>query len=99
MNQKRPYLGIVDASRAIMHIADKHLFKGEIYNILSGNYTVGQIINYIRECINEVHVDFVENKIMNQLSYEVSDAKFRLTGYAPKDDIQLDIRKTIMLLN
>ncbi len=98
MNQKRPYLGIVDASRAIMHIANKNLFNGEVYNILSGNYTVGQIINYIRECVDDVRIDFVDNKIMNQLSYEVSDAKFRLTGYESKDNIELDIKETIMLL-
>ena len=93
--QKRPYLELTDACKAITHVIEKNLFNGEIYNVLTLNTTVSNII----DCINEVKkinsVNFVDNKIMNQLSYEVSDQKFRKTGYIPKGELDTTIREEI----
>jgi len=70
-DQKRPYLDLFDASRAIAFIIRKDLFDGRIYNVLTHNATVRQVVDTIREFVPDVQVAFVDNKIMNQLSYEV----------------------------
>ena len=80
-NQKRPYLDLKDASRAINHIIDNNIFDGLIYNVLTENLTVKQIIEAIKEFKPFLQVKFVENKIMNQLSYEVSCERFKNTGF------------------
>ena len=97
-DQKRPYLDIRDAYRAFEFIINQDLFDGETYNILSGNHTVRDIINSIKNHINTVEISFVENKIMNQLSYEVSNEKFKNIGFSFFGNINNGIGNTINLL-
>lgn len=97
-DQKRPYLDIRDAYRAFEFIINQNLFDGETYNILSGNHTVRDIINSIKNHINTVEISFVENKIMNQLSYEVSNEKFKNIGFSFFGNINNGIGNTINLL-
>ena len=47
-NQKRPYLGLDDLSNAITHIIKKNIFNNQIYNIVSNNYKVSDIVKYIK---------------------------------------------------
>jgi UDP-glucose 4-epimerase len=97
-DQKRPYLSLYDASSAICHIINKNLFNGEIYNILTNNHTVREVVDSIRKNIESLNVEFVDNKIMNQLSYEVNATKFMRTGYIYKGDLESAIEETIHLL-
>jgi UDP-glucose 4-epimerase len=97
-DQKRPYLDIRDAYRAFEFIINQDLFDGETYNILSGNHTVRDIIKAIQNHINTVEISFVENKIMNQLSYEVSNEKFKNIGFSFYGNINNGIGNTINLL-
>jgi nucleoside-diphosphate-sugar epimerase len=90
-DQKRPYLALDDASRAIEHIIKRDLFDGRIYNVLTWNATVRQVVETIESCVGKLEIRFVDSQIMNQLSYEVSNARFRSTGFRPK----ADLRKTI----
>ena len=76
-DQKRPYLDLFDASRAIAFIIEKDIFDGRIYNVLTNNSTVRQVVETIREFVPDLDVEFVNNKIMNQLSYEVLDERFK----------------------
>src|SRR5205814_8908477 len=80
-DQKRPYLDLGDACRAIEHIIRADLFDGRTYNVLTGNYTVREIVQQIRTFVPDITVQFVDNQIMNQLSYEVDDTRFRQTGF------------------
>ena len=43
-DQKRPYLDLEDAVRAIPFIIDRELFDGRIYNVLTLNATVREIV-------------------------------------------------------
>jgi nucleoside-diphosphate-sugar epimerase len=81
-DQKRPYLDLFDASRAIAFVIRNDLFDGRIYNVLTLNATVRQIVGAIREFIPDLKVSFVDNEIMNQLSYEVSCNRFRSEGFS-----------------
>jgi UDP-glucose 4-epimerase len=97
-DQKRPYLDIFDASRAIAFIIRKDLFDGRIYNVLTHNATVRKVVNTIREFVPDLQVTFVDNKIMNQLSYEVSCERFLSEGFVFAGDLQRGIGETIELL-
>ncbi len=97
-DQKRPYLDLVDAAHAIAFIIRKDLFDGRIYNVLSHNATVRQVVDTIREFVPDLQVSFVENKIMNQLSYEVSSQRFVSEGFTFAGDLRRGIGQTIGLL-
>jgi UDP-glucose 4-epimerase len=96
--QKRPYLDLFDAARAIAFIIRKDIFDGRIYNVLTHNSTVHQIVDTIREFVPSLQVSFVDNKIMNQLSYEVSCERFMKHGFVFAGDLRRGIGETIGLL-
>lgn len=97
-DQKRPYLDLFDASRAFSFIIHTDLFDGRIYNILTQNATVRQIVDTIREFVPHLKVKFVDNQIMNQLSYEVSCDRFKNQGFAFTGDLRRAVGQTITLL-
>jgi UDP-glucose 4-epimerase len=97
-DQKRPYLDLFDASRAISFIIRNDIFDGRIYNILTNNATVREIVDVIREFVPDLEVGFVDSKIMNQLSYEVLDNRFKSQGFSPAGSLTRGIGETIALL-
>lgn len=97
-DQKRPYLDLFDASRAISFIIRNDLFDGRIYNVLTQNATVRQIVETIREFVPRLEISFVDNSIMNQLSYEVSCKRFCDQGFTFAGDLRRGIGETIALL-
>ena len=97
-DQKRPYLDLFDASRAIAFIIRKDLFDGRIYNVLTHNATVRQVAETVREFVPDLQVSFVDNKIMNQLSYEVSCERIIAEGFTFAGDLRRGIGETIGLL-
>ena len=98
MDQKRPYLGVGDAVEAIKFIINKDLFDCDIYNVVSSNNTVRNIVDCIKESIFDVEVQMVESKIMNQLSYNVLSEHIVKNGFSYKDSLETGISDTISLL-
>lgn len=98
LNQKRPYLYIDDASNAIIHIIQKNLFEGNIYNVLTSNSTVQEIIDIIKEKIPTLRVQLTNNQIMNQLSYNVSNDRFKATGFVNHGSLKKGIGETLEIL-
>lgn len=96
--QKRPYLDLEDAMRAFKLVLDKDLFDGGLYNVLTANLTVSQIVGEIRRHAPDLKIEFVDTKIMNQLSYEVLDRKFRAKGFTSGGDIRRGVTDTMTLL-
>jgi UDP-glucose 4-epimerase len=97
-DQKRPYLDLFDAARAISFIIRKDLFDGRIYNVLSHNATVREVVDTVQEFVPNLQVSFVDSKIMNQLSYEVSCERFKAEGFIFAGDLRRGIGETIDLL-
>lgn len=97
-DQKRPYLDLEDAMRAFKFVLDKDLFDGVLYNVLTANLTVSRIVSEIRRHAPDLKIEFVDTKIMNQLSYEVLDRKFRAKGFSPQGDIRRGVTDTMTLL-
>lgn len=99
LHQKRPYVDLNDAVMAILYFIERDLFDKSIYNILTTNNTVQEIIDIIRESLPDLTVQYVDSKIMNQLSYNVSNEKFRKTGFMFEGDLRKGIRDTINMLH
>lgn len=96
--QKRPYLDLTDCTRAINFILEKDIFDQEVYNVLTDNFTVEEIVQVIRKFVPTLKVDYVDSPIMNQLSYEVDDAKLKRLGFAVSGDLSGGIEATLHLL-
>jgi nucleoside-diphosphate-sugar epimerase len=98
LHQKRPYLSINDAMNALFFLLDKRCFDGRVYNVVTENLTVNDVISWIRPKVGEVTIDYVDTEIMNQLSYTVSSRRFRDLGFAFTGSIEKNITETIGLL-
>jgi nucleoside-diphosphate-sugar epimerase len=95
LHQKRPYLDVGDAVRALDLIIRRDLFDNRIYNVLTENATVGQIVEIIRSLVPDVVVEEVDCRIMNQLSYDVSSARFEQAGFRAQGRLADGIERTI----
>ena len=98
LNQYRPYLSLKDAFKTFKFCIEKNFFKKDIYNALSGNFTVNQILNKIRKHKKNIKIKFVNSAIMNQLSYHVDDKKLSNSGLKLSNKIDNDIKETLSLL-
>ena len=98
LNQFRPYLSLKDAFKVFSLTIEKNFFKNDIYNALSENCTVYQIIKKIKKYKKRVKIKFVSSKIMNQLSYHVDKTKLNNMGINLKNKIETDIKDTIKIL-
>jgi UDP-glucose 4-epimerase len=98
MDQKRPYLDLGDAVRSLRFIIDGKLFDNRIYNVLTVNATVRDIVDVIRTRVRDVQIEYVDTRIMNQLSYHVLDDRFRALGFEPAGSLEEGITQTIRLL-
>ncbi|HIB43284.1 MAG TPA: SDR family oxidoreductase [Nitrospina sp.] len=97
-NQKRPYLALSDAIGAITYFMKKKIYDGGVYNVLTDNLTVNTITETIGQFIPNIHIDYVDSEIMNQLSYEVSNRKICKAGFEVTGNIRENILETINLL-
>lgn len=97
-NQKRPYLDLVDTIRAIAFFVTSNQFNGKVYNVVTLNATVKEVVNSIQEFIPNLKIKFVTNKIMNQLSYEVLPAHLNEENFIFKGNLKQGLKDTISLL-
>ena len=98
LHQFRPYLSLSDAFKSFKFCIENNFFKNDIFNILSGNFTVNQILDFIRNYKKEIKVKLVDAAIMNQLSYHVSKEKIEKEGLYLNYNIKNDIKNTLRLL-
>lgn len=98
LHQVRPYLDLEDAVSAIDFVIRGDRFDGNIYNVLTLNATVNEILDVIRTHVPDIAVEYVDTKIMNQLSYHVSNQRFSSCGFEAHGDLRRGIADTISLL-
>ena len=99
LHQYRPYLSLKDAFQVFKFCIDNNFFKNDIYNALSGNFTVNQILKKIRKIKKKIKITFVKSEIMNQLSYHVDDTKLKNEGLKLNSNLEKDIKDTLNLFN
>lgn len=98
LHQKRPYLDVRDAVKAIEFVIEKDLFHGEIYNVLTLNATVNEICDAIRKSVPTLGIKLVDERIMNQLSYEVISQKIESLGFTYHGDLSSSVAETVSWL-
>ena len=98
LDQTRPYLDLSDAVAAIAFILREDLFDGDVYNVLTVNTSVRTIVELISSHISDVAIEYVDTEIMNQLSYEVSNQRFKVRGFEFHGSLEMGIAETIGLL-
>ena len=97
LHQYRPYLSIRDSFDVFKFCLEKNFFENDIFNVLSGNFTVNQILNKIKKINKKIKIVYVNSPIMNQLSYHVDDQKIKDKGLVLKSNIDVDIKDTLSL--
>lgn len=98
LHQKRPYLDLDDAVRALNFLLKTDRFDNQTYNVLTTNATVSEIVSIIQSFIPDVQIELVDSPIMNQLSYTVANAKFKKLGFEFQGSLERGIGDTIALL-
>ena len=69
----------------------------EIYNVLTDNYKLSNIIDFIKSN-TDVEVSFVDTPLLNQHTYYVNNDKICSFGFESVDDLSESIKKTMELL-
>ena len=73
----------------------KKLFNSIKKNIVGSKFIGGDII---KEFCPSLEIEYVSNEIMNQHSYEVSNQKFKDTGFIFEGEMKKRIYETLSLL-
>tara|TARA_B100000315_G_scaffold132657_1_gene122149 strand:- start:4445 stop:5407 length:963 start_codon:yes stop_codon:yes gene_type:complete len=97
-DQKRPYLDLTDAIRSIVFFLGSNQFDGRVYNVVTLNATVREVVDSIQAFIPSLEIEFVDSRIMNQLSYEVLTTRLDEENFIFQGDLQQGIKETISLL-
>jgi UDP-glucose 4-epimerase len=97
-DQKRPYLDLSDAVRSIAFVIDNNMFDGQVYNVVTSNATVRDVVESIGAQVSNLKVDFVDSPIMNQLSYEVLNTRLLQAGFVFEGNLTRGISETVALL-
>jgi UDP-glucose 4-epimerase len=79
-DQKRPYLHVQDAVRAMLFAATE-LGDGEPYNVVGQNGRLQEIVDAIERHFTDVAIEYTVAEQLNQLSYIVSDERIRDRGF------------------
>jgi len=97
LHQYRPYLSLPDAFKLFKFCIDKDFFDNDIYNVVSNNFTVEQIINKIKKIKKKLKITLVNSPIMNQLSYHVDKKKLSKKGLFLNSNLDKEIIQTLGL--
>lgn len=97
LHQYRPYLSLEDAFKLFKFCIDKNFFENDIYNVVSNNFTVNQIINKIKKLKKNIKISYINSAIMNQLSYHVDKKKLSNRGLFLNSNLDRDVADTLNL--
>ena len=95
----RPYLSLNDAQKTLKFIIENNFFPSDVFNILSENKTVNEIINIIKSNNYKPKLNFVNSRILNQNSYKISKNKIQKFGLKLNSKISRDIKITLKKLS
>ena len=96
LNSRRPYLGLNDNIKAFEFL-EKNGKSGEVYNVVTKNYSMQDVIDSIKEFIPVVKIEITKSPIINQKPYHASNEKMKSLGFEFKDDLRSSMKETIEL--
>ena len=95
MQQLRPYLHLDDAVRALWFMSEPDRLDGAVYNVLTANASVADIIDVVRRHVPALKATLVDSPIMNQLSFAVSAERFGRLGFRYEHTLEEGIARTV----
>ena len=98
IDQYRPYLSLTDLKKVLFYIINNNIFDKKIYNILTKNYTVRQVLKMIKDNNFKIKIKKTQSPMLNQNSYKVSNKKIKKFKISFSNDIKNDIRETLGLI-
>tara|TARA_B100000959_G_C14989293_1_gene627026 strand:- start:1736 stop:2674 length:939 start_codon:yes stop_codon:yes gene_type:complete len=99
LNQKRPYLDLRDAVKAIVFMLEREKLNGEVYNVVTANMELSETIDAIKEFIPGIKIEFTDSPLINQMSYFTDSEKLKKLGFGYTGNLRDGIKQTISLLN
>lgn len=88
----RPILSIDDAVSAYLRALESDYKISGIFNVASGNYTVGEVADYVKYQLNKrlgINVSIIIKNIKDYRNYKVSIEKaMNVLAFKPKHDIE-----------
>ncbi|MDP2388873.1 MAG: SDR family oxidoreductase [Acidobacteriota bacterium] len=97
-HQYRPYLDLTDAIRAMLFVLRRQQFDGRVYNVLTLNATVQQVVETLSSYVPDVSITYVDSPLMNRLSYYVDNGRFCELGFEFTGSLARGIRDTVAML-
>lgn len=95
----RPYLEIGDLCRVIRHSLDGDVGFDDIYNVLTENHKLSQVVKEIRYRVKHLDTKFVDTPLINQYSYKVNYKKILSnSNWIPRGKLGHSIVETLELL-
>lgn len=98
LHQYRPYLDLSDAVRAMLFVVGRRQFDGRVYNVLTVNATVQQVVETVSGCVPELRITYVDSPLMNDLSYYVDSTRFTNLGFEFNGSLAIGIGDTVAML-
>jgi nucleoside-diphosphate-sugar epimerase len=98
LGQQRPYLELGDAVAALIFALHHSLFDNHVYNVVTLNSSIDEVIGEIRARLPGATVRLVDSPIMNQLSYRVSSRRFTSLGFEFTGQLRHGIGETLQML-
>ena len=96
----RPYLYLGDFSKILCDIIKgKKINYNQIYNLVSDNIKLKDIVLYLKKIKKNLKIKFVNTNLINQYSYYVSNNKIVNLKFNFRGNIRKEIKKTIKLLD
>lgn len=97
-HQYRPYLDLADAVGAMLFVLRRQQFDGRVYNVLTLNATVHQVVETLSTFVPDLSVTHVDSPLMNRLSYRVDNSRFSALGFEFTGTLARGIGDTIAML-
>jgi len=97
--QKRPYLAVHDLINAICFFIKRQHFDNKIYNVVSANASVEEIIEYIRAYVANLYIEFFDSPRERFYAGEVRAERIMHLGFLPIIELKQGIRDLVNLLH
>jgi nucleoside-diphosphate-sugar epimerase len=97
-DQRRPYLDLGDAVRAVAFVIERRMFDGRVYNAVTVNSTVREVTDTIRRHLPGLTISLVDSRVMNSLSYDVLNSRLTAAGFEMRSSMNQGVADTLQLL-
>lgn len=97
LDQKRPYLYLPDAIRAFFFMMEKGRGSGEVFNVVTANLTVREVVDTIKIYVPNLCIAFTKSPLLNQMSYYTDDTKIRKLGFQPEGSLMKGLKKQLTI--